>query len=367
MKRLVVLLVLVAQGCHASSRAPATPAETPAPEESPAPEPTPDPLQVRFLGVGGFELKVGDDAVLTAPLFTNPSMLDVTVGEIASRHDLVDAFLGDVSATKVILSGHAHYDHLMDVPYAWTKTPGATIYGNLSAKRLLAGFAPDPSPGCDAVPADAPWARVPRENVVALDDPADDAVDWRMCGGTGAGRWVHAAGGRVRIRALCSAHPDQVLFVHFGEGHVEADACVPPAKAPDWKEGTTLAFLVDFLDETGAPLWRVYYQDAPYDAPVSHPHASLLAEKSVDLAIVNGGNYEQVDDHPQGILAALQPGHALLGHWEDFFRTREEPVQPIPFLDVALLESRMEEAMPGRWTRPQPGEAFRFDQGIGTR
>lgn len=154
--------------------------------------------------------------------------------------------------------------------------------------------------------------------------------------------------------------------MHFGEGCVESDACAPPASAADWKEGRTLAFLIDFLDPaTGAPEFRVYFQDAPAVAPVSHPHAELLAEKAVDLAIVNGGNYEQVPDHPKPILATLTPRYALLAHWEDFFRTQDEPIVPLPFLDTAELATRMEEALPPdggepRFWIPEPGTELRF-------
>jgi len=349
--------------------------ESPAPSPEPTAEPVKRELSVKFLGVAGFQLTVGDDAVLTAPLFTNPSMVDVTIGTIASRHDLVDAFLGDVSNTKAILSGHAHYDHLLDVPYVWTQTEGATIYGNTSAKHLLAGHAPDPAPGCAAPPANAPWAIVPRENVIALDDPANDVVDYRMCAGletcsgtpSSEGAWVQVPNSHVRIRALCSSHPDQLLVVHFGEGCVDADVCSPPNRAPDWKEGSTLAFLVDFLHPvTGQPEFRVYYQDAPFDAPISHTHPELLAEKAVDLAIVNGGNYEQVPDHPAPILNAMQPRFAILGHWENFFRPQDQPIEPLPMLNTEELMARMNDAMPvapGGPTRhwlPLPGDVHVF-------
>lgn len=369
---MISLGVLLAVAC---SRTEGPSSSSPTPEPTATAGPPARELSVTFLGVGGFRFAAGDDAVLTAPLFTNPSMFDVTVGEIHSRHDLVDQFLGDASTTKAILSGHAHYDHLMDVPYVWTKTGGAMIYGNTSAKHLLAGFAPDPAPGCAAPPANAPWAIVPRENVIALDDPANDVVDYRMCAGletcsgthASEGAWVHVPNSHVRIRALCSSHPDQVVVVHFGEGCVDADVCSPPVKAPDWKEGSTLAYLIDFLHpDTGLPEHRVYYQDAPFDAPISHAHPDLLAEKAIDLAIVNGGNAEQVPDHPTPILTALQPRFAILGHWENFFRPQDQPIEPLPMLNTEELMGRMDAAMPvaagepARHWLPMPGDEHVF-------
>lgn len=373
MRRFAILTAVLLAGC-ARAGAPASSSPTPTPTATPTPFPK---LQVRFLGVGGFRFQVGDDAILTAPLFTNPSMVDVTVGQIATDPARVDAFLGDVSGVKAIVSGHAHYDHLMDVPYVWTQTAGAMIYGNSSAKHLLAGFAPDASAGCAANPPDASWARVPRENVFAFDDPANDVVDYRMCEGmetctgphTGAGAWVAVPGSHVRIRALCSNHPDQFLNIHFAPGCVDADLCSPATAAGDWKEGLTLAYLIDFLDPaSGAPAYRIYYQDAPYVAPIGQPHPDLLAEKAVDLAIVNGGNWEAVPDHPKPILGALQPRYAIVGHWEDFFRPQDQPIQPLPFLDTTEILSRMQEVLPAgpgdpvRSWIPDPQTDWAFDR-----
>src|SRR5262245_56810785 len=78
----------------------------------------PAPLEVRFLGVGGFWLKTGDQPTLTAPLYTRPSMLKVSLGSIASDPSLVKAGLpaGALDNLRGIVSGHAHYDHLLDVP-----------------------------------------------------------------------------------------------------------------------------------------------------------------------------------------------------------------------------------------------------------
>ncbi len=208
----------------------------------------------------------------------------------------------------------------------------------------------------------------------ALSDPTDDVVDYRMCPSLppcvgarqGEGRWVEIPDSHMRVRALCSSHPDQFAGIHFGEGCVEEDPCSPPTDAPDWKEGLTLAFLIDFLDpETGSPAFRVYYQDAPAEAPVSHPHPELLTEKAVDLAIVNGGNYEAVAGHPAGILAALEPRYAVVGHWEDFFRPQDEPIEPLPFLDKEEIRARLADALPGeppRYWIPDPGTELTFSR-----
>jgi hypothetical protein len=330
----------------------------------------PPRLSITFLGVGGFSMAVGNDRVLTPPMYSNPALSTVLAGVVLSDHAAIDRFLdpADIENTKAILVGHAHYDHLIDVPYIFTKTPEAFIFGNVDMKRLLAAFAPDRSPSCPTSTVALP--AVPRDRVIAVNDPANDRVDYRNCAereghcdGAWDGRsgeWIAVPSSRVRVRALCSAHPDQFLFFHLGVGCVDEDQCSPPTSASAWREGSTVAYLIDFLDDEERPIFRLYYQDAPTNGPVGYPHADLLAEKRIDVAMLCVGNYDQVTDQPQSTIAALNPRYVIAGHWESFFRAPDEPVQNIPFLDVDEYVRRMEGALSSdqRGFKPDPGTRF---------
>jgi L-ascorbate metabolism protein UlaG (beta-lactamase superfamily) len=337
-------------------------------------------LEVQFLGVGGFVLRHGDDAVLTAPLFSNPSMASVLAGDIAADPDRIAQFLSpsQVADVKAIVSGHGHYDHLMDVPGVWGWTDNAVIYGNVAIRSILAAKAPDPASHCMGAPLpEEPL--IPRTNVVALNDPADNRVDYRNCPGqdrcfgphaSQPGQWVSVPDANVRIMALCNSHSAQFSFVEFGQGCLIDDACVLPVGAVNWRDGETLAFLIDFLNpETGETIHRIYTQDAPADAPIGHVPAEVLAEKRVDLALLCVGTYTQVLDHPGAIVGNLDPRYAIGGHWEDFFKPQDEPIEPIPFMDVEPFRQALEMALPpdespgGLGTRafvPDPGSSFRF-------
>ncbi|GEM_PF-353995 len=334
----------------------AEPTETVPVAELPPTPPARGEIEVTFLGVGGVSLRRDDDLVLTAPLFTNPDLLTVTLGEIAPDPAVIEAFLDDrdVVGAQAILVGHAHYDHLLDVPHV-QRLAGSepTIFGNRSSAWLL-----------DGVPELGP--------VVAANDPADPRVDRRMCSVpdpcTGApagqeGDWIPVPGAQVRVRALCATHPPQFLgVVHFGEGCMAEPQAAPPPSAADWLEGATLAWLVDFLDDDGAPVFRVFAQDAPTSAPQGLIHPDLLAERAVDLAVLNVGSFDAVRDHPTEALRNLDPRHALGVHWEDFFQTQAEPVAPLPFqADPAGFDQAAVDWLgPDRYRRPDPGERLVF-------
>ncbi|MBX3187727.1 MAG: MBL fold metallo-hydrolase [Labilithrix sp.] len=366
------------------SEAPPAPAPAPCdPCGPPAPEPAaPSPLRVRFLGVGGFALEHGDQTVVTAPLFTRASMVQVSTGlPVTADKPAITKGLADVNAAHVraIVSGHAHYDHLLDVPAAMGLLPQATLYANRSAKNLLAAYAPDRDAKCSGSTAASPL--ISRSRVVAMDDPAASTVDYQNCpekrpeGAPLEGKWVRVPGSNVRVLAVCSEHPHQVGPIHFAPGDVTEEPCTPPSNMNQWREGLPLAFLIDFLDpKTDAPTFRVFYQDAPTNAPIGLAPPSLMKGKRVDLALLCVGTYQNVDDAPTKTLNALSPRYAIGGHWEDFFRSADEPPQPIPFLDVATWATKARAALPSsgepralvmngeaaseRATLPQPGDTF---------
>ena len=304
----------------------------------------PLPLEVTSLGVGGVALRHGETLVLTAPMYTNPGLVDVTLGDIASDPDVVDAWLQDehVVGAAAILVGHAHYDHLLDVPRVQERSGGAVIYGNVSARNLLSGL-----------------------DVVAVNDPAAPLVDRSMCAvpdpctGVPAGSegsWIEGEG--FRLLSLCSTHPAQFLdIVHFGEGCVEEAWDSPPTSASDWLEGATVSWLVDFLDDDGDIAHRVYYQDAPTNAPRGLVHPDLLAERPIDLAVLNVGSWDAVRDHPTQALQNLAPRYAIGVHWENFFQTQAVDLEPIPFhASPEEFDAAAYAVMSERYWRPSPGE-----------
>jgi L-ascorbate metabolism protein UlaG (beta-lactamase superfamily) len=332
--------------------------------------PAPDTLEVRFLSVGGFHLRAGDDALITAPLYTNPDLWETLTEPVVSDAGVISRYLGDVSDAKAVLVGHAHYDHLLDVPFVRNQTDDATIYGNESVYNIMSAFAPERDPSCTDTAEEQPeqmW--VPPDRLVNV----DDFVDYRNCGEVDPcvpyspaqeGQWITVEGTKMRIKAICSSHPDQFWIIHFGQGCIDDPQCTPPPTAADWLEGTTLAWMIDFLGRDGSPIFRIYYQDAPTEVPVGLPSSEDLLEKGVDLALLNAGNYDAMVDHPGGTIRYLQPRYVIMGHWEDFFRTLDEPVQPLPFMDLDDLRLRLETEMPGeegvRWWIPDPATEFAF-------
>src|SRR5262245_49614919 len=80
-----------------------------------------DSVQVRFLGVDGFVFRHGTSSVLTAPLFSRKPVLPTFfafrfVSDTATMTKALAAYHEDLRDVQMVLVGHSHYDHLMDVP-----------------------------------------------------------------------------------------------------------------------------------------------------------------------------------------------------------------------------------------------------------
>jgi hypothetical protein len=273
---------------------------------------------------------------------------------------------------ELLLAGHSHYDHLGDVsPIASKWLPKARLYTNRSGKNMLAGT-PGLRERSESFEGEPGW--LPRD--------------------------YEAKGQLIRFRAIPSEHAPNLeilgLTVAWPPGQVEKPWTTPidEHRLVELRAGTTHAFLIDFLDPKDAKrvAFRVHYQDAASRPQLGYPEQALIDERPVDLEIVTLPGRETLppnaDRYPVGILRRTRARHALVIHYEDFFRPifdskgRSNGVRLIPTLagrpERELLRALVEtiespspgpcqhpEAVEGlcadAFTLPLPGEWLLFD------
>jgi hypothetical protein len=214
-----------------------------------------DAVELTYLGAGGFLIRHQGRAIMTAPFFSNPgllrSVLDFPISADTARIKALPPPVDDVEA---ILVGHAHFDHLMDaIHIAETTATRATFYGSdtmmhiVRARPMLQG------------------------RVRSLEPVAGDSST--------PGKWEPLAGGTMRVMALRSEHAPQFLGVKLFGGRIDDDLTELPRNAYGWKEGQTLAFLIDVLRADGSSILRFHYQDTASTPPwASLPRWTTLAE-----------------------------------------------------------------------------------------
>jgi hypothetical protein len=303
-----------------------------------------DSVEVTYLGVGGWLIRRGPDAVMTAPFFSTPRLSSVGLGrpiraDTARIDERMRALVPDASGVRAVLVGHSHYDHLMDVPYVARRyLPGVPVYGNAAMLRLLARDPVHP-------------------RLVSLEDAA----------GTHAapGRWVYPhPDSTVRFMALRSAHAPHALGLKVFRREQTGDRDALPSTAWEWAEGEVLAYVVDFLERPGGRVaFRVHFQDAASEAPLGFPPPWDGGDAApFDLAIVCAGSFREAAGYPAGIVGALRPRRVLVGHWEDFFRPQTQALRLVLRGDTTELLRRVDGALPAGGARsvPRPGEVVRL-------
>lgn len=272
--------------------------------------PGPDEVAIRYLGVSGTYIEWREQAVMTAPFFSNPGLTRVLLGRFTPRSDrIADAF----ERTEVplpligaILVGHAHYDHLGDVPSIARKhTERARIYVNATGVASLA-------------------AEKRLENRVTTVEPS---AEWL--------RLRDAAGNRLPFRVLPvrSLHAPHVGCYTWASGERRNRADRPLGDQPirRMRAGTTLAYVIDLLDEQAETRFRIYFQDSVNDGDWGYP-PDLGDDHGFDLAILVMASYHLVTGAPSRTIKALNPRHIMVTHFESFFRDPARPTVFVPGL-----------------------------------
>jgi L-ascorbate metabolism protein UlaG (beta-lactamase superfamily) len=312
-----------------------------APEKFARP-PDKETIHIQYLGSGGNLIYRNGHGILTAPIYSNPNSLRVGFGCIAPDTSRINRLFPRPPGVRVaaILVGHAHYDHLLDVPHiASEHTPEAVIYGNASTGRIVAA--------------------------------ADSNLQTRMkvlekelAQGGHPGQWIYLADSTIRFMGIQSDHGTHALGIHVMQGEVREQLTRPPRSAWAWKEGQTIAFLIDFLGPDGEIDFRIHYQDATSHYPLGAPPEFVPPDTyRLDLAIVSVGSWRQTTDYPGALLRSHQPRHVFLGHWDGFFRSPYKSPKPIPFSSrIPALIPYIEPNLPedADWLLPEPGATYTY-------
>lgn len=296
-------------------------------------------VNVQYLGVGGYLFRYGKSALMTAPMFTNPSLFKLaSLTRLKTDEGLVDRLLPSVEDVEIILVGHAHYDHLMDVPYIMKKhAKKSVVYGSETMGHIMA-------------------AAVDKSRIVTVGKYAAK--------GKTPGQWIYNQDRTIRFMAIESEHAPHFAGIKFlPEGPYNKDLKRLPRTVFGWVEGETYAYLIDFLGEQGGIVFRVHYQDAASNPPLGFvPDLPVDEQKRVDLAILCVASYTHVENHPEGIIENTHARNVILGHWEDFFRNQKKPVKVLRTTNVRAFVKRLEAVLPedSKWFLPKPFTQMRF-------
>lgn len=281
-----------------------------------------DVAQLQFIGAGGFYLSFPKAGVLVDPFYSNPGLLTVaSLRSLAADTETIDRYLPPLDDVEALLVGHAHFDHALDVPYIATKLKAnARIYGSTTLKN---GLAATLTPG------------------QFVDVEPSMSVDGH------GGRWLEISP-QLRVFPIKSNHAPQLGFWLLASGNIERPRRQLPRDVIDWRSGENVSYLLDFLDENGRSVYRVFIQTSASSFPNGLvPDAVLNDGKSVDMAVLCAASYEKMKRYPEYLLERMVPQKVVLVHWEKFW-TPYEPgrASPLPGLNIEGLYQRINAIAP---------------------
>jgi L-ascorbate metabolism protein UlaG (beta-lactamase superfamily) len=306
--------------------------------------PQADEVDVRYLGTGGVYVGWRGTGVLFGPFFSNPPLTSNLIGKYRHDRTRIEAHLEKVplDTIRAIVTGHSHYDHFGDVPVVAGMACAAGIHVNAAGVAMLRGYPSLQKRVREVHEGDSFMvARAMRIRPVASDHAP------QLCG---LRRWP------------CELYVcEQPLWTTDFEQHSPRDFC----------RGNTFAYVIELLDADGRCVFRLYYNDSAPDAPLGIP-----APEKYDLAILTIASFLHVRGYPEQLIAAIQPRHVLLTHYENFFSKNEgqwrfvtllTPGRVRTFIDrMKLVGGDLQPEKPvcgaagAGWTMPVPGEQARF-------
>ncbi|WP_200932731.1 MBL fold metallo-hydrolase [Williamsia sp. Leaf354] len=250
-------------------------------------------LQATYFGTSSILLTDGTTSLLTDGFFSRPPLLRVRFGRVSPDLTRIADTLtrAHIDTLDAVLVAHSHLDHAMDAPEVARRT-GATMYGSESTMNVGRGWGLD-------------------EDSMRVIDGGDEI-----------------AMGDFVVRVFVGEHSPG----DFAPG-VISDPLTPPCRAKDYRTGACYSFLVTHPDHT----------------VLIHPSANFVPHAfdglDVDTLYLGiGGLGAQTtqfqDDYWRHVVDATDPSLIVPVHWDNFGRSLDRPMRPLPFFVDRFARSR---------------------------
>lgn len=244
------------------------------------------PLRVTFIGVMTLLFDDGETAIMTDGFFTRPGLFKVAVTKVAPDSVRIARALARAGVTRLaaVIPVHSHYDHAMDAPYV-AKWTGAELLGSASTANIGRG------------------AGLPEQQIVTA-----------VAGET-------RTYGRFSVTLIPSRHvPSPTPMA----GEISSPL-TPPAKAKEYRIGDAWSVVIrhdgrTILVQGSAGFIPGALKDIKAD--VTYLGVGILGKQTPAYR----------DSLWSEVVEATGTKRVFVVHWDDFWRSLEKPLVPLPRL-----------------------------------
>ncbi|MCX7745101.1 MAG: hypothetical protein N2167_11105 [Flavobacteriales bacterium] len=253
-----------------------------------------DSLQIKYFGVGCMQITSGKRQVITDPFISRLSLIQTAFGKAHSDFLEIKKRLSSTEHTSFMLIGHGHYDHALDVPALDSLIPSnGKIVGSYSFKNQMTPF------------------NLNHEFIVAE---------------THFYKWIYCTDSTVRIMPIPSNHAPHFMGIRLYHGQYEKPPKKILTKTSQWKDGTIVAFLIDFLNNLQIE-HRIFIQTSS-----ASYFKDLQLEKEIkyrlpDVAVMNYYTLQSWMKKYSDETHETFGKQVIVCHWENFFRKWHQPVR----------------------------------------
>lgn len=294
-------------------------------------------LNVLYTGCGGLVINSDSFSVLVDPFYSNKGLpmfwkrlaTDKRQADKVGR--IIDSECGGTRQISTVLVAHAHYDHVLDLPYMLAtclKDSRPRIFGNASTRDALANI--ELPPYRFTVPEVSPvkpFATFPLNEEMTLTvihsghapHARISGQDFRMMGGDTGPKGVRGFNTRA-------------YKAWFWK----------------WREGRNYAFMLNLHKKGMRRPLRVFIQSSSCDPPDGIP-GFLQPGDSVDIAFLGVASANYLKDYPTTLLRTIRPRYVVLIHWEDFFRAYHKRPKVVRATKMHVFLDRYKKAMGPRY------------------